>query len=147
MAKTKLLFPESTPKFPIANYAERIRSYDHAKNQDDYQRTLITFVKSGFCLSTASSELIIHRNTLKYRLQTLSEICGLDLKIPDNIIKVYLELTKAKIKVAAYVNLYGNKENPQMALYQNEEEANKHRDRSNYLTTIRVTGEGDYVSA
>lgn len=45
--------------------------------------TLETYTACGFNNAQTAAELFLHRNTLSYRLQKISNITGLDFEKPD----------------------------------------------------------------
>jgi DNA-binding PucR family transcriptional regulator len=46
-------------------------------------RTLSHYLDRGGSYEATASALIVHRNTLKYRLQRIRQITGLDLSDPE----------------------------------------------------------------
>jgi hypothetical protein len=48
----------------------------------DYTTTLQAYFDAGSDLSKAARLLFVHRNTLRYRLRRIQELCGLDLNDP-----------------------------------------------------------------
>jgi PucR family transcriptional regulator, purine catabolism regulatory protein len=75
-------------------YNESLRSlveHDDRK-QGDLVRTLTGFFESNGNLAKAASDLDVHRNTLVYRLDRISELTGLDLNDADNRLILHLAL-------------------------------------------------------
>ncbi len=62
--------------------------YEKQKHLDLF-RTLQCYYKHHFRLPETAKELLIHRNTLKYRLGKIEEILGLELKDPENIASIH----------------------------------------------------------
>lgn len=58
-------------------YIGIIENYD-TKNQTDYLETLKKYVSCNGNLKAAAGELWIHRNTMSYRIEKISEILGID---------------------------------------------------------------------
>jgi carbohydrate diacid regulator len=61
-----------------------------ATNWPEARATLIAWAESGFNLVRAAELLHIHRNTLLYRLDKLSQHCGQPVREPGNGIALYL---------------------------------------------------------
>lgn len=57
---------------------ETLRQYDY-KNGTDLYETLCIYIKSKQSIKDTSALLFIHRNSLVYRLDRITDICGLDL--------------------------------------------------------------------
>jgi purine catabolism regulator len=55
-------------------------------------RTLNGFFDANGNLAKAASDLDVHRNTLVYRLERISELTGLDLNDADNRLILHLAL-------------------------------------------------------
>jgi len=55
-----------------------LRQYDHANNSQLY-KTLCVYIEKGCNIKLTSESLFIHRNSLVYRLDRITEICGIDL--------------------------------------------------------------------
>lgn len=55
-----------------------LRQYDHANNSQLY-KTLCVYIEKGCNIKLTSENLFIHRNSLVYRLDRITEICGIDL--------------------------------------------------------------------
>ncbi|GMQ64207.1 PucR family transcriptional regulator [Vallitalea maricola] len=55
-----------------------LRQYDH-KNSSQLYKTLCIFIDKGCSIKLASESLYIHRNSLVYRLNRITEICRIDL--------------------------------------------------------------------
>jgi purine catabolism regulator len=65
--------------------------HDDRKN-GDLVRTLTGFFDANGNLAKAASDLDVHRNTLVYRLERISELTGLDLNDADNRLILHLAL-------------------------------------------------------
>lgn len=59
-----------------------LRKYDRQSGSQLYE-TLETYTACGFNNAQTASELFLHRNTLSYRLQKISNMTGLDFEKPD----------------------------------------------------------------
>lgn len=55
-----------------------LRQYDHANNSKLY-KTLCVYIEKGCNIKLTSESLFIHRNSLVYRLDRITEICCIDL--------------------------------------------------------------------
>jgi len=62
------------------------------RKQSDLLRTLNGFFEANGNLAKAANDLDVHRNTLVYRLERISELTGLDLDDPDNRLILHLAL-------------------------------------------------------
>lgn len=62
------------------------------RKQSDLIRTLNGFFDSNGNLAKAANDLDVHRNTLVYRLERISELTGLDLDDADNRLILHLSL-------------------------------------------------------
>lgn len=54
------------------------QKFDEMKNNDDMQKTLECLLINNLNISTTASQLFIHRNTLKFRLERFKRITGLE---------------------------------------------------------------------
>ncbi|MCK6577149.1 MAG: helix-turn-helix domain-containing protein [Anaerolineae bacterium] len=69
---------------PLADHDER--------KQGDLIRTLMGFFDANGNLAKAANDLDVHRNTLVYRLERISELTGLNLEDADNRLILHLAL-------------------------------------------------------
>jgi purine catabolism regulator len=67
------------------------------RKQGDLLRTLEGFFAANGNLAKAASDLDVHRNTLVYRLERISELTGLDLEDPDNRLILHLALKVQRV--------------------------------------------------
>jgi purine catabolism regulator len=67
------------------------------RKQSDLIRTLSGFFESNGNLAKAANDLDVHRNTLVYRLERISELTGLDLDDADNRLILHLALKIQKV--------------------------------------------------
>ncbi len=74
---------------PLAEYDER--------KQADLIRTLNGFFEANGNLARAAQDLDVHRNTLVYRLERISELTDLDLDDPDNRLILHLALKVQRV--------------------------------------------------
>ncbi|MNC68173.1 Carbohydrate diacid regulator [compost metagenome] len=75
-----------------------LRDYD-GKHHADLYHTLFIYLKNNRQLQKTAVELFIHRNTLRYRLQQISELIHVDLDNIDNVLKLYMSY-----KMTAYLD-------------------------------------------
>ncbi|AWB45218.1 hypothetical protein DCC85_13920 [Paenibacillus sp. CAA11] len=75
-----------------------LREYDE-KHHADLYHTLFTYLKNNQQLQKTADELFIHRNTMRYRLQQISEFIHIDLNNIDNVLKLYMSY-----KMIAYLD-------------------------------------------
>jgi PucR family transcriptional regulator, purine catabolism regulatory protein len=67
------------------------------RKQGDLVRTLTGFFEANGNLAKAASDLDVHRNTLVYRLERISELTGLDLNDADNRLILHLALKVQRV--------------------------------------------------
>lgn len=67
------------------------------RKQGDLVRTLNGFFEANGNLAKAASDLDVHRNTLVYRLERISELTGLDLNDADNRLILHLALKVQRV--------------------------------------------------
>lgn len=67
------------------------------RKQGDLIRTLNGFFEANGNLAKAASDLDVHRNTLVYRLDRISELTGLDLNDPENRLILHLALKVQRV--------------------------------------------------
>lgn len=75
--------------YPLVEHDER--------KQGDLIRTLTGFFEAGGNLAKAAKDLAVHRNTLVYRLERISELTGLDLNDSDNLLILHLALKVQRV--------------------------------------------------
>jgi purine catabolism regulator len=63
----------------------------------ELSRTLSGFFEANGNLAKAAADLDVHRNTLVYRLDRISELTGLDLDDPDNRLVLHLALKVQRV--------------------------------------------------
>ncbi|MGJ9459391.1 PucR family transcriptional regulator [Oceanobacillus sp. CF4.6] len=71
-------------------YVEKLRAYDK-KNQTSLVHTLNMYLQCDCNVYQAAKEIIIHPNTMNYRLKRIREVSDLDLKDPNQKINIYLD--------------------------------------------------------
>ncbi len=74
---------------PLAEHDER--------RGGELMRTLLAFFDANGNLAKAAADLEVHRNTLVYRLERISELTGLDLDDPDNRLVLHLALKVQRV--------------------------------------------------
>lgn len=67
------------------------------RKQADLIRTLEGFFAANGNLAKAANDLDVHRNTLVYRLERISELTGLDIDDPDNRLILHLSLKLQRV--------------------------------------------------
>lgn len=70
----------------------KLSEYDH-KNSADLLKTLEAFFTCHGNLSQTAETLIVHRNTLLYRMSRINEIAEIDLDRPETRLALHLALT------------------------------------------------------
>ena len=69
-----------------------LREYDHRQHAD-LVKTLEAFFHCNGNLSQTAETLIVHRNTLLYRMNRIEEIAGIDMKRPETRLALHFALT------------------------------------------------------
>ena len=64
---------------PFRELVEPLERYDRERNSD-LVRTLGVFFASGANVSRAADGLLLHRNSINYRLERVRELTGLDYR-------------------------------------------------------------------
>jgi sugar diacid utilization regulator len=67
-------------------------AYDARKESSDLVTTLFEYLRFGGNYDAAAHALLVHRSTLKYRLQRIREISGHDLSSPEILFNLQLAL-------------------------------------------------------
>ena len=106
-----MLFSECAPYYMIRTLAhtmppsclmsadlQKLRAIDREKNTD-YYKTLKTYLENERSIPRTSEALIIHRTTLQYRLEKISQLTHLNLDDPD--VRMYLILS---FRIQEYVD-------------------------------------------
>ena len=65
-----------------------LKKFDNNNSSQLYE-TLYIYLKNNHNMTRASEEMFIHRNTLRYRLEKIVALIGLDLDENDNSFKLY----------------------------------------------------------
>ena len=74
---------------PFRELVEPLERYDRDRNSD-LVRTLRVFFDSGSNVSRAADRLLLHRNSMNYRLERLRELTGLDYR--DHRVRLAMQL-------------------------------------------------------
>jgi sugar diacid utilization regulator len=71
---------------------------DHDRSSDGtLLATLESYLDHGCNLRACADALYVHPNTVKYRLRRIEELCGLDLRTPDDLLKATLARLSLKL--------------------------------------------------
>lgn len=81
-------------KFP--NELNKLINYDD-NNNSELVKTLKTYYDEGQNMNKTSKSLYIHRNTVKYRLDKISDLIDIDINNPHNRIKLELGFLKIEL--------------------------------------------------
>ncbi len=65
-----------------------LKKYDE-ENQSELYKTLYLYLKNNHNITKSSEEIHVHRNTLRYRLEKITEILGYNIDEDDNSFKLY----------------------------------------------------------
>ena len=74
---------------PFRGLVAPLEKYDRDRNSD-LVRTLGVFFASGANVSRAADRLLLHRNSMNYRLERVRELTGLDYR--DHRVKLAMQL-------------------------------------------------------
>jgi DNA-binding PucR family transcriptional regulator len=74
---------------PFRELVEPLEKRDRERNSD-LVRTLRVFFASGANVSKAADSLLLHRNSMTYRLERVSELTGLDFR--DHRVRLAMQL-------------------------------------------------------
>jgi sugar diacid utilization regulator len=66
-----------------------LQEYDET-HDSDYRKTLVEYVKEFKDISKTAKNLHVHKNSLRYRLGKIQELCGLDLDNPRDCFHVLM---------------------------------------------------------
>ncbi len=75
-----------------------ILQYDREKNNEVLIKTIRQYISSNFNNQKTADNLFIHLNTLKYRLQKIQDIAGIDLNDSETRLNLQLALKVLEIK-------------------------------------------------
>ncbi|MBS1678895.1 MAG: GAF domain-containing protein [Actinobacteria bacterium] len=67
------------------------------KNDGALVSTLFAYIDRSCDVRTTATELYVHANTVKYRLAKVEEVCGLDLKDPNDLLKAKISQLVLKL--------------------------------------------------
>jgi DNA-binding PucR family transcriptional regulator len=73
----------------VQQWIGTLLAYDQQRSAD-LARTLSHYLERGGNYEATAKALIVHRNTLKYRLQRIRQITGLDLSDPETCFNLQL---------------------------------------------------------
>ena len=75
----------------LGELLEPLRAYD-AERGSDLVTTLRTYVACGFSPTRSAERLVVHPNTVLYRLRRVRELTGRDPQDPDDLVLLALAL-------------------------------------------------------
>jgi purine catabolism regulator len=95
----RMLLEFATSQDPSVFYWEPLQKLIDYNNQTDKElvRTLEAFLECNGNLTETSEKLFIHRNTLKYRLERIAEVSGLDLSDSETRLMAQLGLRMNRV--------------------------------------------------
>lgn len=70
------------------NALDLLKTYDD-ENKSELYKTLYIYLKNNHNITKTSEEMHVHRNTLRYRLEKITDILGFDIDENDNSFKLY----------------------------------------------------------
>lgn len=90
------LFDLILEKHQVENESlKKLHSYDE-KHHSNLVETLEVFLKKDANVTEAAQELVVHPNTLAYRLKRITEIGEIDLKDPNQKMMIYIDIKLEK---------------------------------------------------
>ncbi|MCM0581995.1 helix-turn-helix domain-containing protein [Weissella diestrammenae] len=92
----KSFMPIVDAKINVQNIIDTIAHFDTTVENHELLETFWTFFQNNGRIKATADELHIHRNTLSFRLDTLSEICDLDLHSYEQRTLMYIAMVKYK---------------------------------------------------
>lgn len=66
----------------------------------ELMETLTAYFESDTGAEETASRLFVHKNTVKYRLQRVKDLTGLDVKVFNDAVKLYLAIAARKIRTS-----------------------------------------------
>lgn len=88
--------PEHRAGNSYVQHIQTLVRYD-AKNKTDLIKTLEIYLDHGAALVDAAATLYIHRNTLLHRLERIKQLCGLDLRDPNQRLNIHVALKSYRL--------------------------------------------------
>lgn len=76
-------------KYIVSNKLSILLEYDE-RNNTEYAKTLLQYIKSGKNVVQSAKDLFIHRATMIYRLSRICELTGLNLDDPNEMMYFHL---------------------------------------------------------
>ncbi len=90
----EVLFRHSGPQ-ELREFSDRytgtLARYDQ-RHGGGLIQTLETYIRRNYCLNETASDLYLHPNTVKYRLQKIEELCGVDLRNSEDLMNLQVAL-------------------------------------------------------
>lgn len=90
----EVLFRHSGPE-ELREFSDRytgsLARYDQ-RHGGGLIQTLETYIRRNYCLNETASDLYLHPNTVKYRLQKIEELCGIDLRNSEDLMNLQVAL-------------------------------------------------------
>ncbi len=77
-------------------YMATLAAYDQ-KHGSGLVATLETYISRNFCLNETASDLFLHPKTVKYRLQKIEELCGIDLRRAEDLMNLQVAIRLYRI--------------------------------------------------
>jgi DNA-binding PucR family transcriptional regulator len=84
------------PSLPPAEWLGALLDYD-GNHHSNLVRTLSEYLDCGGNYERTAQVLVIHRSTLRYRLQRIREITGLSLQDPDSRLNLHVATRALKV--------------------------------------------------
>ncbi|WP_417614445.1 CdaR family transcriptional regulator [Oceanisphaera sp.] len=88
--KEKVLVSSSAQGWQLAELTKEYRALIEQDPHGTLRLTLHTLISSSADMLSCASQLDIHRNTLRYRLDRIHDITGVDYKKLDQLLRLYL---------------------------------------------------------
>jgi DNA-binding PucR family transcriptional regulator len=78
-----------------------------ARNGHPLLETIITYLRVRCSISKAADELVLHTNTVIYRLRRIEQLIRLDLDAPEGLMELQLALLIASLNAQAFPSIHG----------------------------------------
>ncbi len=89
--------PEELREF-AGRYMAPLALYDQ-RHGGGLLRTLETYLRRNYSLNETAQELFLHANTVKYRLQKIEELSGVDLRNSEDLMNLQVAFRLHKLMV------------------------------------------------
>jgi hypothetical protein len=68
----------------------------------ELEQSVRGYLAAGMSVETAARELVVHQNTLRYRLKRVQELTGLDLRDTASVVEIWWALERRRVQPVAW---------------------------------------------